>query len=116
VDPGLNIEEWAGRSVEVVIDRPLGSRHPRHPELVMELNYGYLPGTRAPDGHPLDAYVLGADVPLERCTATVIAIVRRRDDIEDKVVTALSGEWDEESIARATAFQESWFDTWVELP
>jgi hypothetical protein len=44
-----------------------------------------------------------------------IAIVRRNDDIEDKLVVALSGEWDTESIMAAVRFQEQFFDSWVEL-
>ncbi len=115
MDPGLRLKDWAGRNVDVVVDRPLGSAHPEYPELIYEVNYGYVPGTLAPDGEPLDVYILGADRPLERCTAKVIALVRRRDDVEDKFVVALSGTWDEAAIARATAFQERWFDSWVEL-
>jgi inorganic pyrophosphatase len=115
MDSGLSAADWLGREVDVLIDRPLGSRHPRHPDLVYELNYGYVPDTIAPDGHPLDAYVLGSDRSLSRCTGTVIAIIRRRDDVEDKLVVALAGRWDSDSIARATAFQEQWFDFWVDM-
>ena len=116
MDPKLKLDDWVGRTVDVVIDRPMGSTHPRHSDIVYPLNYGYIPGTMAPDGHPIDAYVLGADYPLRRCSARVIAIVRRRDDVEDKLVVALSGEWSKASILESTAFQEQWFDTWLELP
>ena len=119
MDENLRLEDWAGRRVEVAIDRPLGSRHPREPDIVYEVNYGYLPGTLARDGHPLDVYVLGAREPLERCLATVIAIVRRRDDVEDKLVALIEGAglegWDAGAIARATRFQERWFDSWVDM-
>ena len=119
VDSNLRLEDWAGRRIEVFIDRPLGSRHPREPDLVYELNYGYVPGTLAPDGQPLDVYVVGVDEPMERCVATVIAIVRRRDDVEDKLVAVIEGadlgRWDAEAIARAIRFQEQWFDSWVEM-
>ena len=119
VDENLRLEDWSGREVEVVIDRPLGSRHPREPDLAYEVNYGYVPGTLAPDGHPLDVYVLGSDAPLERCVATVIAIIRRRDDIEDKLVAVIEGAsvepWDADAITEATLFQERWFDSWVEI-
>ena len=46
----------------------------------------------------------------------VVAIVRRRDDVEDKLVVALSGEWSEDEIGELTEFQEKWFDTWIEMP
>lgn len=116
VDPQLKLEDWVGPTVEVVIDRPMGTTHPRFPDFVYPINYGYIPGTMAPEGHPIDAYVLGADCPLRRCLARVIAVIRRRDDVEDKLVVALSGEWSEASISESTAFQEQWFDSWVELP
>ena len=116
MDPNLKLNDWAGRTVDVVIDRPLGSTHPDHSDVVYPVNYGYIPGTMAPDGHPIDAYVLGADYPLKRCSARGIAVIRRRDDVEDKLVVALAGQWTKDSIKETTAFQEQWFDTWVELP
>ena len=116
MDPNLKLNDWAGRTVDVVIDRPLGSTHPDHSDVVYPVNYGYIPGTMAPDDHPIDAYVLGADYPLKRCSARVIAVIRRRDDVEDKLVVALSGQRTKDSIEESTAFQEQWFDSWVELP
>ena len=43
-------------------------------------------------------------------------MIHRRDDVEDKLVVALSGEWSVASTRESTAFQEQWFDSWVELP
>ena len=34
----------------VVIDRPKGSYHPEHPQILYEVDYGYLEGTSSPDG------------------------------------------------------------------
>lgn len=115
MDATLRATDWIGRTVDIVVDRPLGSAHPQYPDIVYTVNYGYVPGTVAPDGEPVDTYVLGAESPLERCRARVIAIVRRRDDVEDKLVVALSGEWNAESISGAIAFQEQWFDSWIEM-
>ena len=116
MDPNLKLADWLGRMIDVVIDRPLHSVHPEHADLIYELNYGHVPGTTAPDGDEIDVYVLGANGPLERCAARVIAIIRRRDDVEDKLVATLAGDWDEASIVRATAFQEQFWNSWVELP
>ena len=116
MDPNLKLEDWVGQTVDVVIDRPMGTTHPRFPDFVYPINYGYIPGTMAPDGHPIDAYVLGAEYPIKRCSAMVIAVIRRRDDVEDKLVVALSGEWSKASIIESTSFQEQYFDSWVELP
>ena len=56
-----------------------------------EANYGFVPGTRAPDGDELDAYFLGTTVPLERAQGEVIAIVHRTDEDDDKLVVVASG-------------------------
>ena len=118
MDPDLHLADWAGRRVTVEVDRPLGSPHPREGDIVYGVNYGFVPGTLAPDGHPLDVYVLDATEPLERCEATVIAIVRRRDDVEDKLVAVLDPgtAWDAPAILAAVEFQERFFDAFVELP
>ena len=118
MDPDLRLADWAGRRVAVEIDRPLGSRHPSERDLVYSLNYGFIPDTRAPDGDPLDVYILDAAEPLDRCEATVIAIVRRRDDVEDKLVAVRGSAkgWDAPAILAAVHFQERFFDSWVETP
>ena len=48
-----------GKTVTVTIDRPLGSRHPRHPDLLYPINYGYIAGIMGGDGEEQDAYLLG---------------------------------------------------------
>ena len=45
---------------EIVIDRPKASAHPRFPEIVYPLDYGYLAGTQSGDGCGIDVW-LGAD-------------------------------------------------------
>jgi GrpB-like predicted nucleotidyltransferase (UPF0157 family) len=104
--------EWIGQAVHVVMDRPLGSSHPSH-GYRYELNYGYVPGLIAPDGEELDAYVVGAREPLEQCDGVVVAVVLRRDDVEDKLVVSIGGTWDAASIATAVHFQERFFDSEV---
>jgi inorganic pyrophosphatase len=103
---------WLGRQVAVVIDRPLGSTHPRHPDIVYPINYGYIPNTRAGDLDPIDAYVLGVDVPVPSFLGEVIAIVVRRDDVEDKLVVAPPGSsFTVDAISEAVRFQEQFFDS-----
>lgn len=48
------------RSHAVTVDRPRGTRHPRHPDMVYPLDYGYLSGTSAGDGAGIDVW-LGSD-------------------------------------------------------
>ena len=108
---------WLGRTVEVTVDRPLGSPHPTHPDSVYPLNYGFVAGTTAGDGEPVDAYLLDVDRPVDRAPGTVVAVIERRDDVEEKLVVAPpgSGPWPAEAISEAVHFQEQWFDSHVHV-
>lgn len=97
---------YLGRTVDLVIDRPYGSMHPVH-GFRYETNYGYIPGTLAPDGDELDAYYLGPNEPLNTARGTCIAIVHRHGDDDDKLVIIPTGtDLDNTQIATAIAFQE----------
>ncbi len=41
----------------VVIDRPKGSAHPRYPEMIYPLDYGYLAETTPSDGQGIDVWI-----------------------------------------------------------
>ena len=82
---------YLGRTVQIVIDRPIGSSHPRYPDTVYPVNYGYIPGTFAGDGEPKDVYLLGVDSPVEGYIGKIIAVIHREDDREDKLVAAPEG-------------------------
>ena len=98
------------------MDRPLGSRHPEHLDMVYEVNYGFVRGVMAADGEWQDAYVLGVNQALESFTGQVVAVIHRRDDAETKwVVCAPGANLSSEDIMRQTHFQEKYFDSWVEM-
>jgi inorganic pyrophosphatase len=42
---------------KIIIDRPQGSAHPRFPEVVYPLDYGYLEGTTSKDGGGIDVWI-----------------------------------------------------------
>lgn len=48
-------------SSRVVIDRPRGSAHPRFPENIYLLDYGFLEGTTAGDGQGIDVWLGSGD-------------------------------------------------------
>ncbi|EYB66733.1 inorganic pyrophosphatase-like protein [Deinococcus phoenicis] len=101
---------FLGQTVRVVVDRPLGSRHPRWPDLVYPVNYGELPGTVGGDGHPIDAYLLGWDRPVREARGVVTAVIVREDDAEDKLVVGRPGaHWTDAEIMKAVSFQEQYF-------
>lgn len=102
--------------INALIDRPLGSSHPRHPEMIYPVNYGYVPGIIAGDGAEQDVYILGVNEPLASFTGEMIAIVHRRDDVEDKWVLAPEGmRFTAEEIMEAVRFQEQYFDSYAVL-
>ena len=99
-----------GGIVKVIVDRPLGSCHPRHPDIVYPVNYGYVPGIIAPDGEEQDVYILGVEHPVDQFTGKVIAIIHRLDDVEEKWVVAPEGvTFTKEEIKKRVAFQEQYF-------
>ncbi len=101
-----------GRPVHCVMDRPLGSRHPRYPEMLYTVNYGCVPGVMAGDGAEQDVYILGPTVPLQTFDGVVIAVIHRLDDCEDKWVVAESGaRYTADEIRAAVAFQEKYYQS-----
>ena len=41
---------------EIVIDRPKDSRHPKYPDMIYPLDYGYLKDTSSMDGQGIDVW------------------------------------------------------------
>ncbi|MBP3883982.1 MAG: inorganic pyrophosphatase [Olsenella sp.] len=99
-----------GSVVRGRIDRPLGSAHPRYPDTVYPVNYGYVEGVCGGDGEEQDVYVLGASGPLEEFVGTVIAVYHRHDDNEDKWIVSIDGsDYQDAEILEAIHFQEQFF-------
>ena len=105
-----------GKTVTVTVDRPLGSHHPVYKELRYPVNYGYIKGIMATDGEDQDAYILGMDIPVEVFTGKVVAIIRRKDDVEDKwVVCPEDMTFTREEIKKQVKFQEQYFESEIVL-
>lgn len=80
-----------GQTVTVTVDRPLGSVHPEHKDLRYPVNYGYVQGVIAQDGEEQDAHILGVGEPVTEFSGKVIAVIHRKDDVEDKLVVVPDG-------------------------
>lgn len=107
---------YLGKTVDVKIDRPIGSVHPQYPELVYPVNYGYIPDVIGGDGEELDVYLMGVDVPIKEYSARIIGIIYRHNDTEDKLVAAPEGmNFTSFEIKAATAFQEQYFESEIEV-
>ena len=108
-----NMLEYLGKEVIVIIDRPMGSKHPTH-DIYYPINYGYIPHTKAPDGEEIDAYIVGEFKPIKEFKGFVIAVVQRKNDCEDKlVVSAYKNRYTKEHIEALTEFQERFFESKV---
>jgi inorganic pyrophosphatase len=68
----------------VVIDRPAGSRHPRYPDLVYPLDYGYLDETQAMDGGGIDVWV--GSLESGAVTGIVTTVDLFKNDAELKIL------------------------------
>jgi inorganic pyrophosphatase len=54
----IDWEHWEAiiRHRGITVDRPKGSAHPRYPDRIYPVDYGYLPGTVGGDGHEVDVF------------------------------------------------------------
>ncbi len=57
-----NIEFWNAldelvNNSEIVIDRPKGTSHPKYPNFIYRVDYGYLKDTTSMDGAGIDVWV-----------------------------------------------------------
>lgn len=104
-------QKYIGKVVDVKIDRPLGTKHPKH-NIYYGVNYGYIPNTISGDGEELDAYVLGEYVPLENFKGKVIAVIHRLDDNDDKLIVCAEDKYfNDDEIRALTNFQERFFNS-----
>lgn len=99
--------EYIGQTVTAKIDRPFGSKHPKH-GFIYPVNYGFVPGTTSGDGEELDCYILGVFEPVEEFSGECIAVIHRTDDDDDKLVLA-THEYSDDAIEALTEFQERFF-------
>ncbi|MAG44770.1 inorganic pyrophosphatase [bacterium] len=105
---------YLNKVVEVKIDRPLNSLHPKH-GFKYNVNYGFVPKTKASDGEEIDAYVLGINKPLKNYKGKCIAIIHRLNDLDDKLVVVPENSnidnFTDKKIQEQTYFQEQYFES-----
>ena len=107
----VNVKDYLGKEVSIEIDRPLGTRHPKHGFMYM-INYGFIPNTISGDGEELDAYLVGEFEPVEKSSGKVIAIIHRTNDDDDKLIVSKDGKnYSDDAIRALTEFQEKYFES-----
>lgn len=114
------VKRYLGEVADIEVDRPIGTPHPKHPEIIYPINYGYIPGVLGGDGEELDVYLLGVGEIVERYRVRIIAAVHRTDDVEDKLVgipeDMLPEKFPTEAQVReAVRFQEQFHEGFLEM-
>ena len=106
----MDNKEYIGKTLNIKIDRPFGSKHPKH-GFIYPVNYGYVPDTISGDGEELDSYLLGVFKPVEEFTGKCIAIIHRTNDNDDKlVIVPKEKEYTNDQIDALVEFQEQYFE------
>jgi inorganic pyrophosphatase len=65
-----------------VIDRAKGTAHPRYPDMIYPLDYGYLDGTAAADGDGIDVWLGSGDVTHAAGIICTLDAVKRDAEIK----------------------------------
>lgn len=109
------VKSYLGKTVNIKIDRPIGSLHPKHPSIIYPINYGYIPNVLSGDGEELDVYLLGVNEPITDYRAKIIGIVHRYNDIEDKLIAAPERmKFTLNEMEKAVHFQEQYYESEIE--
>ncbi len=75
---------------KLVIDRPKNTHHPRFPDIIYPVDYGYLENTTSMDGHGIDVWQ-GTD-PTGKIDALIITIDMMKKDSEIKLLIGYTTE------------------------
>ena len=82
------IDELVSNS-EIVIDRPRGSAHPRFPNFIYKVDYGYLKDTASMDGGGIDVWVGSGEKKID---AIMCIVDLRKKDSEIKILVGCTEE------------------------
>ena len=91
---GYNEDFWKAldelvSNSEIVIDRPRGSAHPRFPNFIYKVDYGYLKDTTSMDGAGIDVWVGSGEKKID---AIMCIVDLRKKDSEIKILVGCTEE------------------------
>ena len=91
---GYNEDFWKAldelvSNSEIVIDRPRGSAHPRFPNFIYKVDYGYLKDTASMDGAGIDVWVGSGEKKID---AIMCIVDLRKKDSEIKILVGCTEE------------------------
>jgi len=74
---------------ELVIDRPRGTAHPRYPDFIYRVDYGYLKDTASMDGGGIDVWIGSGG---QRADAVMCVVDLKKRDSEIKILLGCTEE------------------------
>ena len=91
----MNKEFWSAldrlvSESEIMIDRPKGTVHPKYPDFIYKVDYGYLKNTSAMDGGGIDIWK-GSD-PRGKIDAIICTVDLTKRDSEIKILIGCTEE------------------------
>jgi inorganic pyrophosphatase len=78
------------KTQKMVVDRPKNSRHPRWPEMIFPIDYGYLEGTQSQDGGGIDLW--SGSTPERDLKGIVVTLDIKKKDSEIKLLIGCTEE------------------------
>lgn len=66
---------------EIVVDRPKGTAHPKYPDFVYKVDYGYLKDTASMDGAGIDVWV-GTNGKYVDAVMCIVDLLKRDSEIK----------------------------------
>ena len=82
------LDEFVSNS-QIVIDRPKGTAHPKYPDVIYRVDYGYLKDTASMDGAGIDVWVGTGEKKVDAIMCTVDLLKR---DSEIKILIGCTEE------------------------
>ena len=81
-----NIEFWNAldelvSNSEIVIDRPKGTAHPKYPDFIYRVDYGYLKDTTSMDGAGIDVWV-GSGEKMVDAIMCIVDLMKKDSEIK----------------------------------
>jgi hypothetical protein len=99
--------------INIEIDRPIGTLHPKRENIYYPINYGFVPGLMGGDDEEQDVYVIDSKVKTKSTKVKIIGIVMRLDDIESKWIGVEddNANYSRSDIESKIDFQEQYYKT-----
>ena len=74
------LDELVDKS-EIIIDRPKGTAHPKYPNFIYRVDYGYLSNTSSIDGAGIDVWVGSGDKKVDAIMC-IVDLMKRDSEIK----------------------------------